>query len=233
MNILEIQQALHAKGFDPGEHDGIRGRRTIAAIKAFQVRNNLVVDGIVGPRTAAALFTTMQPKGNPVVSTDLPWYAEAWGLLGVREDTGSGSNPLLLAWAKDLNIPYSDDETPWCGLFVAQCIGSQLPEEPLPSNPLGARNWARFGSPTTDQPGAVMVFWRESENGFKGHVGLYAGEDSANYHILGGNQSNKVSVAKVSKERRLAARWPSTAMPPSGKRFRVNDDGSPVSTDEA
>ena len=88
MNILEIQQALHAKGFDPGPHDGIRGRRTIAAIKAFQAANGLVADGIVGPKTAAALFTTMQPKGKPPVSVELPWYAEAWGLMGIRRISG-------------------------------------------------------------------------------------------------------------------------------------------------
>lgn len=90
MNVLEIQMALHAKGFDPGPHDGIRGRRTIAAIRAFQIANGLVADGIVGPVTGAKLFTTFKPDPNatPPVSVELPWYAEAWRLLGVTEVAG-------------------------------------------------------------------------------------------------------------------------------------------------
>ena len=35
-NLLDVQEALQAKGFDPGPLDGVRGRKTIAAILAFQ-----------------------------------------------------------------------------------------------------------------------------------------------------------------------------------------------------
>ncbi len=54
MSVTQIQQALKAAGFDPGPVDGIRGPRTIAAIKAFQTARGLTVDGIVGPQTTAA-----------------------------------------------------------------------------------------------------------------------------------------------------------------------------------
>jgi peptidoglycan hydrolase-like protein with peptidoglycan-binding domain len=36
MTVEEIQEALQAAGFDPGPVDGIRGRKTIMAIKEFQ-----------------------------------------------------------------------------------------------------------------------------------------------------------------------------------------------------
>lgn len=55
MNVRAQQQALAAAGFDPGPIDGIRGRKTVAAIKAFQGARGLAVDGIVGPQTTAAL----------------------------------------------------------------------------------------------------------------------------------------------------------------------------------
>lgn len=55
MTTLDIQRRLTALGFDPGPADGIRGPRTIRAIKAFQKERGLHVDGIVGPVTAAAL----------------------------------------------------------------------------------------------------------------------------------------------------------------------------------
>lgn len=53
--ITELQEALSAAGFDPGPADGTYGRRTEAAVVAFQEANGLSVDGVVGPETAAAL----------------------------------------------------------------------------------------------------------------------------------------------------------------------------------
>lgn len=67
MTVLDIQRRLKSLGFDPGPLDGIRGRRTIAAVKAFQEVYGLVVDGIVGPQTRAALkqATTAAKPGRP------------------------------------------------------------------------------------------------------------------------------------------------------------------------
>jgi hypothetical protein len=53
--IKELQQALVSAGYDPGPVDGSFGRRTEAAVVAFQQDNGLSVDGAVGPETASAL----------------------------------------------------------------------------------------------------------------------------------------------------------------------------------
>jgi hypothetical protein len=45
--------------------DGVRGPRTDAAILAFQAANRLVVDGIVGPRTWAALAADPAAHASP------------------------------------------------------------------------------------------------------------------------------------------------------------------------
>jgi hypothetical protein len=63
-------------------------------------------------------------------------------------------------WAGNLDLWYPGDDVPWCELFAAHCIASQLPDEPLPDNPLGARNWLKFGRPHEPSLGAVLVFWR-------------------------------------------------------------------------
>jgi hypothetical protein len=53
--IEELQQALSTAGYDPGPADGTFGRRTEAAVVAFQQANGLSADGVVGPETASAL----------------------------------------------------------------------------------------------------------------------------------------------------------------------------------
>jgi len=212
--IERIQQALKSKGFNPGVIDGIWGRNTIAAVRNFQAQQGLKVDGIVGPKTDAALFDGT-PSSPPVTSSTsllLPWFEEAKHLIGTKEVLGSRSNPDILDWAKDLDIEFKGDDVAWCGLFVAHCVGATLPTEVLPGNPLGARQWERFGDDaTTPRVGAVMVFWRESRASGKGHVGFYVAEDNDAYQILGGNQSDSVCLTWVSKGRFLGVRWPKTA----------------------
>jgi lysozyme family protein len=53
--VSEIQQALKAKGFDPGPIDGAFGQKTMEAVVAFQDAQGLVVDGEVGETTAGLL----------------------------------------------------------------------------------------------------------------------------------------------------------------------------------
>ena len=215
MTTLDIQTALAAKGFDPGALDGIWGRRTIAALRAFQRDSALLADGIAGPKTLEALGLRA-PSAVPgsaaalVDGSPLVWIDEARRLMGLREQVGAGSNQVILDWATDLDLDYPSDDIPWCGLFVSHCIGATLPDEPLPTHPLAARSWLRFGVACEPALGAVVVFWREQRNGAKGHVGFYNGEDAAAYHILGGNQSNRVSITRIAKERLLGTRRPTT-----------------------
>jgi uncharacterized protein (TIGR02594 family) len=208
--IKEIQQMLKNKGFDPGEIDGIWGRKTIAAVKQFQMQQGLEVDGIVGPNTTAALFagTSSVPSATGSI---LPWFEEAKHLIGTKEILGPKNNPDIMDWADDLDIHYKGDDVPWCGLFIAHCIGLTLPTEVLPGNPLGARQWEKFGDETSPRLGAVMVFWRKSLSSGLGHVGFYVGEDKDAYQILGGNQSNQVCLTWVGKNRFRSARWPKSA----------------------
>ena len=241
MTTLEVQRRLKALGYDPGPLDGIRGRLTIRAVKAFQSDRRLAVDGIVGPRTTAALVAALGPDPSPGPSPQggggyLPWYEEALRLEGTREAAGAADNPLILRWAKRLGIAYAHDSTAWCGLFVGHCIAVALPDEPLPANPLGARRWLNFGVAAEPTLGAVLVFWRGSRSGWQGHVGFYAGEDgsrsSGAYHVLGGNQSDSVSITRLAKSRLLGARWPATAPAPDGGATLRASAGA-LSTNEA
>lgn len=72
MNVKEIQLALIARGYAPGDPDGYIGPLTIKAIEAFQRDSGLLVDGDLGPKTLAALAPELREVGTTgLLSADL------------------------------------------------------------------------------------------------------------------------------------------------------------------
>jgi peptidoglycan hydrolase-like protein with peptidoglycan-binding domain len=71
-SVRLLQAALTALGFDPGTIDGVFGSRTRAAVLAFQRARGLAADGIVGPKTWAALAG--QSVQAPAPATDPTGY---------------------------------------------------------------------------------------------------------------------------------------------------------------
>jgi peptidoglycan hydrolase-like protein with peptidoglycan-binding domain len=65
--VKRLQRTVANLGFDPGPVDGVFGRQTEEALRQFQAANALVVNGIAGPETWAALAES----GAHVVS-DVP-----------------------------------------------------------------------------------------------------------------------------------------------------------------
>ncbi|MCX7932278.1 MAG: peptidoglycan-binding protein [Rhodovarius sp.] len=61
-DVRALQQALRRAGYAPGEADGIFGPRTRDALIAFQRSRGLAPDGVVGPRTWAALAEVAAPS---------------------------------------------------------------------------------------------------------------------------------------------------------------------------
>lgn len=217
-----VQRRLATLGFDPGPVDGIRGRKTIAAVKAFQRSRRIAADGIVGQVTLGELFADPmgkkpKPVGKPETAPDYaPWMDLARRKQGLHERRDNSALRTFLKLGKGtIGDPA---KIPWCGDFVETCIAVTLPDEPLPSNPYAAINWLKFGREVKPQTGAILVFWRGSPSNWQGHVGFCVGEDATHFHVLGGNQSNAVTVSRIAKSRLRphGARWPSTAMPPNG-----------------
>ena len=55
LNLIYVQKLLQQFGFDPGKIDGRIGPRTTEAVKIFQKKNNLKVDGKIGYQTLILL----------------------------------------------------------------------------------------------------------------------------------------------------------------------------------
>lgn len=99
-----------------------------------------------------------------------------------------------------------------------------------PEGPLWALNWRRFGvAAPAPALGDVLVFQRPAG----GHVGLYVGEDAAAFHVLGGNQGDRVCILRVARGRLKAARRPAYATTPASVRPVRLALGGALSADEA
>lgn len=156
---------------------------------------------------------------------------EALQHYGILEIKGKGSNPDITKWAKELNVEgqYTNDEIPWCGLFVGIVI-KRTGRIPV-SMPLWARNWVHFGvQAKVPSLGDILVFKR----GAGGHVGFYIGETEDAYAVLGGNQSNSVTITWILKNRLIDARHPKwlTIEPSERKKIILSKTGE-LSNNEA
>lgn len=158
------------------------------------------------------------------------WLAEAYKFNGLAEIPGPRHNPVILGWLRRLRAWYADDETPWCGTFVAHCIEAQ--GLPLPKYWMRAKAWADWGERLTEpEVGCIVVFERQGG----GHVGFVVGRTAdGRLLVLGGNQGNRVCVAAFDRARVLAYVWPPGVPLPAPAPLIVMDAaGVPLSTNEA
>ena len=81
-DVQEVQRRLKAWGYYSGEVDGIYGDLTYKAVRYFQSKNGLSVDGIVGSKTAEKLgiqLSTGRDDGTDAYLLGKLVYAEARG----------------------------------------------------------------------------------------------------------------------------------------------------------
>lgn len=150
-------------------------------------------------KTLPSIYDWRGPVHEP------PMLVAAVSYLGLREVPGAVHNKVILDMAAALGrkagITITDDETPWCGTFmgaVCQAVGG-VP----PNICVRARSWLEWGEPV-GQPyrGDVLILSRPGG----AHVCQYLAEDKTHYYVVGGNQSNSVSVTRIPKALLLGAR---------------------------
>jgi len=98
-NVTALQKKLGDAGFAPGETNGTFGKGTQDAVMAYQKSKNLQADGIVGPKTIAALGLVFSSS-----SAAAPAIAAAparGGASGVKDNVAIASDPWLLHFEAD------------------------------------------------------------------------------------------------------------------------------------
>jgi uncharacterized protein (TIGR02594 family) len=129
-------------------------------------------------------------------------FALAQRFIGVKEAPGIGNNPIVQTMlALDAPEDYAD-AVPWCSAFVNFIAWMlRLPR----SKSLRARSWLLVGRPVPLREATigfdVVIFNRGGIHdpdviASPGHVGFFAGIEQDKIVVLGGNQSDSVSLAR-------------------------------------
>ena len=163
------------------------------------------------------------------------WMIEARRHVGLKEIPGPRHNQTIMGWIKRLGprvlgIVVKDDETAWCGTFMAHVMS--VAGIKAPPIAVRASAWGTWGRQlVAPRIGCVLVFTRKGG----GHVGLYAGETDTHYAVLGGNQGNAVNIMMLAKSRLSPGgmRWPEGVPLPLAQIVRVSGSGIPLSENEA
>ena len=201
-DVGELQQALIEAGWEPDPLElgaTAFGPTTLHAVRALQLARGLDPDGIVGPKTWAALLGSKGERPTEPGFRCEPSTARAplvrvmqaaLGEIGTIEDPpASNAGPVL-----KYGGPAGE---PWCAFFVSWCY--RFAEPPSPFGVIGWTPgliaWGRkhgklvpAGAPL--ELGDICVILRNEQ---RGHTFLVAGpEIDGFFSTIGGNERNAV-----------------------------------------
>lgn len=155
------------------------------------------------------------------------WFQQALHEIGFHETGNNGGLDRYIALAH-----CGANGDPWCAIFAnamlekAGITGTRsASSQSFRSNP----NFVQLPGPTA---GAIVVYWRGSQDSGLGHVGFYRGEDVTRVWTLGGNENDMVQIEALPKSSAtfgLIGYWWPKAVPLPKIGAVMMPTGSPVS----
>lgn len=177
------------------------------ALRAIAPEGKLKANEIPLINDLGALWEARVAPTVPRAEAEPAWITVGRRLIGTREIPGpQHNNWIAKGWARLGAGWFRDDETPWCGFFIAHCLDAV--GLPFPSGGLFARakRWATWGVPCSPRLGAIGVKSRVGG----GHVFFIVGEtaDGRFFKALEGNANNMVRIGDIPKNVVTDIRWP-------------------------
>ena len=158
---------------------------------------------------------------------ELPWLAYGYQFAGLQEVPGTKTNSTIRQWLEELGAWWKDDETAWCGVFIAICLkkagfdqAKNLNAKPgqYPKNWMRALAYMSEGGIRLEKPcyGCVAVKTRKGG----GHVTFIVGKTISGKLVgFGGNQSNKVCFAQYDASEFAEFMWYGKTNTPASHRY--------------
>lgn len=213
--VRSIQEALNEAGAGPLQVDGHFGEATENAVKLFQARaaepdgTPLIADGIVGPRTFAALMNFPEGMSIEIAPVESALLARVIQIAraeeGIMEDPlGSNRGPRVDEYIRSVGLNPANDSYAWCTCFIywafneaCQALGRA---NPLAKSASVHKMWNTTSGPTIRRidptearknPELVKpghVFFLDTGGG-KGHAGIVVGNVNGVLETIEGNSN--------------------------------------------
>jgi uncharacterized protein (TIGR02594 family) len=129
--------------------------------------------------------------------------------LGTKEIKGSADNPKIMEMYRTVGHDWVEhDEVAWCAAFVGHCLEKAGFAS---TRKLNARSYLTWGEKVAGleqaREGDVVIFTRGASVA-QGHVAFFLKAVGSQIEVLGGNQSDGVTIARYAKSRLLGIRRP-------------------------
>jgi len=137
------------------------------------------------------------------------WVAIAMRDVGITEIKGAAHSERILKMHSYTSYQAHDDETAWCAAAVCAWLEESGIKSPKSARALDFLKWGTATNPPS--LGCILVLKRTINVAgapLAGHVGLYVGEESGFYWVLGGNQRDMVTYSRFPKDLLISARVP-------------------------
>lgn len=206
--------------------------RIAIALRSLAPNGRLVPPEVPHINALAASFA-QRAEAEAVAIVDPKWIEVARSLIGQREIPGPRHNSwIATGWARLGARWFNDDETPWCGFFVAHCLEAAGMPYPGRGEFARALAWSSYGRGL--QRAAVGAIGVKKRRG-GGHVFFIIGEtpDKRFFKVIEGNANNMVRIGDVLKADVIAIRWPPADMIelPASRILPVMDFGTIAETE--
>ena len=142
--------------------------------------------------------------------------------LGTKELKGSADNPNIMEMYRTIGHDWVEhDEVAWCAAFVGRCLEKAGITS---TRKLNARSYLTWGEKVSAieqaKEGDVVVFTRGAKSDL-GHVAFFLKLAGTQVEVIGGNQSDGVTVARYPKSRVIGIRRPLAAQAPVRPELKV------------
>lgn len=130
----------------------------------------------------------------------------AQGYIGTTEGPGPEDNPAIVEMYASVGHDWVEhDSVAWCAAFVGHCLEKAGLRSTRRLNARSYLDWGIAVDLADAQEGDIVIFSRGSKS-WQGHVGFFVKTSGTMIDVLGGNQSDAVTIQRYAKSRLLGVR---------------------------